>query len=446
MKFQAEFDRFIETMQPLEGTSVVVGCSGGVDSMALLHAMVRSEQFSEVWACYVHHGLHEQSDVHAEFVEREAIRLGARFKGADANQDILRSGNGVEDGARRARYACLEACRLETGAAFIAVAHHRLDQLETFLIRLSQGSGIRGLSGMRSIRHQVIRPLLDVSKTEIQAYAQQYELGNVVDPTNEDGRFLRNSIRHSVLPVLDDVLGTHWQLHLKQLMSELKLRNDDDEGRASKLLESSTVQREKGVSFVRPILNDRSELEAKLFLRAVLERVLPSGAARRVQVNAVYDMALGSQSVTRRSLGSGVWAMVEYDSMFLGRIHDTHEEHCAVHAPGVYRWRDWLIGVETPIEGAIKVELPQPSEREPLVLRSQQSRDHFWGHAGHRKLSRLLIDRKVPRRLRKELLLVEFKRVNIWMWGFGLSRSPTARTEPTITLWIRPSRDFEIVT
>jgi tRNA(Ile)-lysidine synthetase-like protein len=153
---------------------------------------------------------------------------------------------------------------------------------------------------------------------------------------------------------------------------------------------------------------------------------------------------MGGQSTTRQNLGDDIWCIVEYQTLFLGRLHSAHNDYCKMTRPGVYEWRDWSVGVERPVAGGIEVELPAPSPETPLIVRSAQSGDVFLGRAGRRKLSRLLIDQKVPRRLRKEVLMIEFKGILVWGAGFGRSRVSSPQRDGLTRVWIKPSRDFDL--
>ena len=125
MSVEAKVDRFVEKLNPPSNAHVVVGCSGGLDSVCLLHALLRSGHFAEVSVCYVHHGLHAESDAHAHFVSNQAQTFGVRSNIELVDAQVVRAGKGVEDGARRARYECLERARIYNGAQYVAVGHHR---------------------------------------------------------------------------------------------------------------------------------------------------------------------------------------------------------------------------------------------------------------------------------------------------------------------------------
>lgn len=178
---------------------VVVACSGGPDSLALL--VLAAEAGLEPIAVHVDHGLREQSAQEADVVRDVAMGLGARFHGVRVH---VPAGGNLEARARDARYAALELARAEHGATAVLVAHTADDQAETVLLNLLRGSGAPGLAGMPARRGHVVRPLLDVRRAETHSLCGARGLAPVVDPTNADAAHRRNWIRLVVLPALGD--------------------------------------------------------------------------------------------------------------------------------------------------------------------------------------------------------------------------------------------------
>lgn len=177
--------------------------------MAMLHALRAAGRWS-VGVATVDHGLHARASAHASWVMQAARSLGVEAWRLVADRAVIESGAGVEDGARRARYAALEAQAQAWGAGALVVAHTADDQAETLLMRLGEGTGLRGLGGMRARRGQVARPWLGVSRAAVAAFADAAGVEWIEDPTNEDERFRRNALRASVMPGMAAVLGAGW--------------------------------------------------------------------------------------------------------------------------------------------------------------------------------------------------------------------------------------------
>jgi tRNA(Ile)-lysidine synthase len=181
------------------GQRVAVAVSGGLDSCVLLQLLIDTLRWhgASLSVVTVDHGTRKDSASHADFVETLA-----RAAQLPCERFSLHLGEGASEAAcRDARYACLAA----VNADVVALAHHRDDQAETVLINLMRGTGPRGLAGMSWKRGRYARPLLDVPRSEIDAWASARGLSWVEDPSNTDPRFLRNRVRHELLPLIESI-------------------------------------------------------------------------------------------------------------------------------------------------------------------------------------------------------------------------------------------------
>ena len=190
------------------GDHVLVGVSGGPDSVALLHALVllRPGYRLQLTVCHVHHGLRPEADRDADFVETLAARLGcpARVVRVSVPRGV---GLSPEEAARGVRHAALARVARETGARRIALGHTADDQVETVFMRVLEGAGPRGLAGIPVRRGRVVRPLLEVDRAAVLAHLELHGLEAVEDVTNRDTKFLRNRVRHDLLPLLTAQAG-----------------------------------------------------------------------------------------------------------------------------------------------------------------------------------------------------------------------------------------------
>ena len=188
-------------------SAFTVALSGGVDSVVLLHLM--SKLKSEVdtitlSAVYVNHGLSKHAHDWQQFCKRLCIDLGVSFQAVSVNIEV-QSRTSLEAQARDARYKALDEQSPKN--SIILLGQHLNDQIETFLLRLKRGSGLKGLGAMHQKRvlksgRVCFRPLLDVKRSEIESFAAQYGIDHITDDSNTDERFDRNFLRASVVPVL----------------------------------------------------------------------------------------------------------------------------------------------------------------------------------------------------------------------------------------------------
>jgi len=194
-----------EVLSRHEGRPVLVGFSGGLDSSVLLHACAASPTLREsgLRAIHVHHGLHRDADAWAAHCERSCNALAIPLVVARVSVKGD-AGDGPEAAARHARHAAFNDTLLE--GEVLALAHHRDDQAETFLLRALRASGPDGLAAMRPWRPfgrgWLWRPLLDLPRAQLLAYAREHDLRWIEDPGNVDTGFDRNFLRHRVMPLL----------------------------------------------------------------------------------------------------------------------------------------------------------------------------------------------------------------------------------------------------
>ncbi|MCX7097049.1 MAG: tRNA lysidine(34) synthetase TilS [Methylococcales bacterium] len=183
--------------------TIYIGYSGGVDSHVLLHLAATTEIKDRITAVYVHHGLQAVAESWAEHCAATAKALGVKFKLLRVNAQPIQ-GESPEEAARNARYAAFKSL-MGTGDVLM-VAQHREDQLETVLLQLLRGSGLKGLSAMPEMTAFgdgiLLRPLLNTAKSAIDSYAQTHALDWVHDPTNLCDDYDRNFLRNSVVPLL----------------------------------------------------------------------------------------------------------------------------------------------------------------------------------------------------------------------------------------------------
>jgi tRNA(Ile)-lysidine synthase len=190
------------------GDRVVVACSGGADSLALLAAVVPEARRTglHVIGATVDHGLQPGSAARAERVVDQMADLGAD-ETLTATVRVEAAGRGPEAAAREARYAVLAEAAERAGARLVLLGHTLDDQAETVLLGLTRGSGGRSIAGMRPAFDRFARPLLDVTREQAREACRAVGIEWWEDPHNEDPRFTRSRIRHTVLPVLERELG-----------------------------------------------------------------------------------------------------------------------------------------------------------------------------------------------------------------------------------------------
>lgn len=211
------------------GQTVIVGCSGGPDSLFLLHLLsaLRDEFNLTLIVAHLDHGWRAESARDVEFCKEVAQRLGLEFCSARENTVILKKAmrGSLEELGRMLRRTFFASLIREHNDAVVALGHHSGDQQETFFIRLVRGSSVTGLAGMRARDGRYIHPLLCCTKSEIVATLEANNVPFLVDVTNECDQFLRNRIRMQVIPALRQC-DERFDASLARAMDHLRATDD----------------------------------------------------------------------------------------------------------------------------------------------------------------------------------------------------------------------------
>ncbi len=187
---------------------ILVGVSGGADSVCLLCVLKEVLQGASLTALHLHHGIRgKEADRDAKFTEELCKKLGVEFVLVKKDIPALAKENGLseEEMGRTVRYAEFEKCAKERNIKYIAVAHNMEDCAETFIHNLCRGTGLAGLTGIAAVNGNIIRPLIEVSRKEIEEYLRECGQDYVTDSTNLTDEYTRNKIRNLVLPELKGI-------------------------------------------------------------------------------------------------------------------------------------------------------------------------------------------------------------------------------------------------
>lgn len=322
-------DRTIRRWELLKsGQSVLVAFSGGADSTALLEALclLRRKRSLRIGAAHLDHGLSPLSGRWVRHCAKVAAELGAPYHthSVDVRQQRSKSGGSLEEAARLARYAFLTDTAVEAGYATIATAHTADDQAETFLMRLFRGAGPAGLGGIpvrRGIdaRLCIIRPLLEVRRSDIRAFLKERHRLFLNDPSNKNTDLFRNRIRLKILPFLSRQIGPSVYTRLVGAAQSCSS--------VSRALQRS---RPEGVSSMvackgprRIILRGPYRNEEDAYRMAALRLAIAgvAGDLRRItsgHLSALNDLVLNGRSGTRMDL-PGLQARVGSSGLVLSR-------------------------------------------------------------------------------------------------------------------------------
>lgn len=415
------------------GDTLVVALSGGADSTLLLDLLTRLPDYNlRLVAAHLNHCLRgAESDADEEFCRGTAARYGIPFESrrVDIRMAAADSRLNLEDAGRRARIEFLDEIRGMYGAAAVLLAHHADDQAETVLMRLLRGSGVTGLSGMtyRNPRGYV-RPLLDITRFEIERYLRRCGLAWREDASNTDTAYLRNRIRHELLPLLEG-----YNPAIRSSLAATASVLAGDEALLSELTEAAFADTCRmgegrcvcGIGHLRtlnPALRRRVLRHSFKQLAGTLE-----GVSLR-HIEAICDLVDSVRPNSRLALPQGVAAVREYDRLVLMRtgepVPDTGFE-LQITEPGCY---------PLPSGGSIAVEMAgtaaigtdpgtacfDPAGTPfPWLVRTFRPGDRMtpFGMSGRKKVKDIFIDRKIPASERRRIPLLFCGDDLIWIAG-----------------------------
>ncbi|OKO93473.1 tRNA(Ile)-lysidine synthetase [Geobacillus proteiniphilus] len=435
---------FIHRHQLLsEGAAVIVGVSGGPDSLALLHVFLslRDEWKLQVIAAHVDHMFRgRESEEEMEFVKRFCVerRILCETAQIDVPAFQRRTGLGAQEAARICRYRFFAELMEKHQAGYVAVGHHGDDQVETILMRLVRGSTSKGYAGIPVKRPfhggYLIRPFLAVSRAEIEAYCQQMGLSPRRDPSNEKDDYTRNRFRHHIVPLLRQ---ENPRLHERfQQYSEMMAEDEQflEELAADALNKVMEKQHRDAALSIGPFLALPRPLQRRVLQRLLLrlyggvpptltsvhighilmlcERGRPSGMIdlpKGLKVIRSYDRCLftfGAESGEK-----GYWFELPVPALLPLPNGYAIISEFGEHYPRKQAGNDWFVVDPASVSLPLRVRTRRRGDR--MVLK---------GTGGTKKLKEIFIEAKIPRMERDRWPIVEDADGRI-LWVPGLKKS-----------------------
>jgi tRNA(Ile)-lysidine synthase len=417
----------LETIQKhnmlVKGDKVVVGLSGGPDSLAMIHALfqISGKVGIELVAVHVNHLLRgEHADADEDFVKAFCSALGIKCYAFKVNVAEYASDHGLsfEEAGRRVRYEKFDQVRTEVGGTKIAIGQNRNDLVETFFINLFRGSGIDGLSSIEFVRDGVfIRPLLEVDRIDIEKYCESNRLEARRDHTNDENDYVRNKIRNELIPFLkinfnpsinETIFRTtevmkeekyFWSQHVKGLFNDICTSEEEKiviQGRAYAALTAS---------------------EQKQLLRFCIKIL----RKHLVDISSEHLNQIRSLNRTNTSIRLDDDFSVSYEYgdfvVFKRKSENTDEnppELNAIHLE--------LSGYTKDLTDQWTVALDADRIKGQLYVRKRINGDRFvpLGMKGHKKIKDFFIDEKVPMAKRDATWIVCDEEKIVWVHGMRI--------------------------
>lgn len=422
------------------GAHVLAAVSGGADSTALLCFLcaARERMGLTISCAHVEHGIRgEASLADLAFVQALCARrhVPLYVSRVDAPAFAAREGCGLEDAARRLRYAFLEKTAREIGADAIALAHHAGDQAETVLLHAARGCDMRGLTAMRLRRGIFIRPLLLSAPEELRAFlTAQGEIWRE-DKTNEDLHYARNRVRRRALPELERACPGAGAALCR--LADAARRDEDYFSRQLAALDIALLPLADGVALARERLAALHEaLQSRVLARALERAELPASSAALEQTAGLLAAQTGAKAVSlpgggEARLGERYLCLVRPEAVIADTALPAQGE---IGTPfGVFRVREPLPG-ETG-DGRTSQRIPEALLGGARVTARRQGDAMIpFGRGGSVKLKKLMADAGVERAMRRSVPVL--RRGETILWAAGLRAGECCRAREGERAWL----------
>ncbi|MDD4602124.1 tRNA(Ile)-lysidine synthase [bioreactor metagenome] len=439
------------------GDKIIAACSGGPDSLALVHILqlLAPHYQVEVFVAHVDHMIRgQQSAEDAAFVAAfcRANGLVCYQTAVNVPQFAELSGRSIEDAAREQRYAYLRHVAAGLGGAKIATGHHRDDQAETVLINLLRGAGSGGLRGMQAKNGSIIRPLLPVSRSDVEQYCRENQLTPRLDSTNLEVKYLRNRVRLKLLPLLEEEYNPGIKDALFRTGTLIADQHDYIHHAAIQVW-PVIVRERQGLLLVnnKKLLQQHAALQREI-LRLTIEKKQGNLKGITFQhVERLVTMARDHEVGSILELPGRLLVKKNYEELMVGWQPQKDQIDLSMTrltVPGITYIEQLDIAITAELctawpekQGSHTAVFDWQMLTPPFFVRTRQPGDRFkpLGLQGTKKLKDFFVDGKIPQQERDRILLVCDSNDIIWVAGHRQAQvgRVTAATQQFLQLTIK---------
>jgi tRNA(Ile)-lysidine synthase len=415
-----------------QGCHVVAGLSGGADSVAMLHYLCShsAELGIQVTAAHVNHGLRgAEADRDERFSVEFCNSLGieCRVLHADIDAEAKQKSQGIEECGREVRYSFFRSLCGPNGR--IATAHTLTDNAETVLINLTKGAGTKGLCGIPPVRGNIVRPLLGITRQQVEQYCAHYGLNFVTDSTNLSDEYVRNNLRHHVVPALRKI-NPSFELAIERMTEILRCDEAFFEEQVNRsLLNAAAADGGYRLDVLRQMP------------RAILMRVISTAAEKAGSVRIGYDHIAAVERMIfyggAVEIAGGIRCETIGNTLYIGKEEQKVPDWSVPFVPEGTKLPDGRILMVCPIDTS---KLKNGSKINNLlfnnlinydtiintggIVRNKRPGDAYQpaGRGVTKTLKKLFNEAKIPVSERGRLALLECGGEIVWVEGFGVSQ------------------------
>lgn len=422
---------------------VLVGLSGGPDSVCLVAILnkLKSGLNIKLSAAYIDHALRpNETPYELDFCKEFCSSLGIPFFTRVINVDSYAKEKRLnkQEAARYLRYNALEEIAHENAASKIAVGHNADDQAETVLMRLFRGAGSLGLSGIPPVRKNIIRPLIEIERKEIEQFLEDEGIGFIVDSSNLKNIYLRNKIRHFMIPAIQSIN--------KDIIKTL-LRTADvfrDEERYFEILVTKTLMKlitrktDRAIELFLIPLEGMDTVMIRRVLRRAIDETRGLGGINFVHIEDMIDLIKSGKSGDRIYLPDGVRAIKGYSTFIITSEQPVRLSTYVIGGPGELVLKESSMVIISSIsdvsefhslnsrplygDGKTTAIIDSDKVHFPLTIRSRLQGDYFYplGFGKKKKIQDYFVDEKIPRDERDAIPILTSGNSIVWIVGYRM--------------------------
>lgn len=419
-----EFERILEENNIFYPKKhVLLGVSGGVDSVVLFHLMqaIDEEKRPKISVAHINHQLRKEADADEAFVRALAKQHGVPFYSHTWNKEEHPE-SGVEEAARKVRYAFFKEIMDKHGASILMTAHHQDDQVETILMKLARGSSLKQLTGIQLIqpfnKGQLMRPMLPFSKEKVYEYVEKYNIDFVEDVTNLSLDYTRNRYRNQIIPLIKEE-SAQFNEHIEQFSKDIRDLREISKRPINERYRNLVREKEDSIVFDYTNFSQHDEPMQRALLQKVLMRLYKDSEVsyKTTYIEMIRTWLIEGEVNTKLNLLNRYTVKKDYQKVIFSKekqeekkkaekqyiIEDINEwvELSSNEKIGVFEY-DGQATEQSLIFHADKVQFP-------LTIRHRKQGDRMSheGLSGTKKIKDIFIDDKVAPEKRENAWVVE---------------------------------------
>lgn len=417
-----------------ENDNIVVGVSGGPDSMALLYVLLQVRDYIDIniYIAHVNHGVRGDDALSDRlFVQEKAKELNLPFYYKDVDMVGYAKEKKItaEEAGRELRYGFFRKILSELGAGKIAVAHNKNDQAETLLLRIMRGTGIDGLRAMELINGDIIRPILNVSREDIENYISKNQIETVLDKTNLQSIYNRNKVRLELIPFIKDnfnpnIIDVLWRLSQTAALDSEFLHQHTKE-KYNLLVKN---ERDNSIILKGTLYNLEDKAIRLRIIRMAIFKIKKSlEGLSESNINSLDELFLRGETGKQIDLPGGLIGRISYDNLIIEYAQSGFDkyEYELFLGENLLEKLNLIIDINV-IEGNIIIKdkdtrcFDYDKIKGRLILRNRRNGDRIvpYGMNGSKKLKDYFIDMKIPKDKRDKIPILLDDENIIWVCNF----------------------------